>query len=101
MRRKEWNKGKGKNTCRQNKIRKNAPTAHVPKATEIHINIRGEEVKKGGAFICLCLSLSVPSVRGLHGTGGQCRREFSPEVCKHHHQITHYGFVEQVFLEKT
>lgn len=40
------------------------------------------------------------SVRGLHRTGGQWRREFSPEVCKHT-QTDHCVFVQQVLMLHT
>lgn len=57
--------------------------------------------KKSGAF--KPHSLFLPFGWGLHGTGGQWRPEFSPEVCKHRHykHNTHrHRFLQQAFLGK-
>jgi hypothetical protein len=101
---KEWNKEKGKNTCKQKKLRR---LQLVPKAMEIDTHQyprRGSKKKKeqkGGAFIRLSLFLPFG---GLNGTGGQWRREFSPEVCNQQHhthaRITHCVFVKQVSLRR-
>jgi hypothetical protein len=80
----EVRKKKGKKETKDESRSRKIAHAGLPKALEIHINIRGKEVKKkSGPFISL--SLFLPFEWGPHGTGGQWRREFSPKVCKHRH----------------